>query len=264
MTTPASTSEPQVLLEQRGAVTILTLSYPQKRNALSMALREQLADALRTALKDETCRVIVLTGQGGHFCSGGDISEFEDLNSVNGRQRIQHAHEMVRLIMNSEKPIIASVEGHAAGAGMCVAADCDIVVASTDAKFTCSFNKIGLVPDLGGLWSIPARMGLGRAKMMMLTGRTLDATSAKDQGLVEVLCEPGQALATAVELAREIAEFAPLAHGITKAALARGAMGVDELLALEADLQGLMFGTDDFKEGRAAFLQKRKPVFKGK
>jgi enoyl-CoA hydratase/carnithine racemase len=259
-----TSSGPTVNVEQQGAVTILTLSYPEKRNALSMSLREMLGDAVRAALVDDTCRVIVLTGQGGHFSSGGDISGFDGVNAINGRQRMQKTHEMVRLIMNSEKPIIAAVEGHAAGAGMCVAADCDIVVASTEAKFTCSFNKIGLLPDLGGLWSIPARMGLGRAKLMMLTGRTLDATSAQAQGLVEELCAPGQALETAVKLAQEIAQCAPLTHGMTKAALARGSMSVDELLALEVDLQGLLFGTEDFQEGRQAFLDKRKPVFKGK
>lgn len=257
-------SGPAVNVEQQGAVTILTLSYPAKRNALSMSLREMLGDAVRDALQDETCRVIVLTGHGGHFSSGGDISGFDGVNAINGRQRMQKTHEMVRLIMHSEKPIIAAVEGHAAGAGMCVAADCDIVVASTEAKFTCSFNKIGLLPDLGGLWSIPARMGLGRAKLMMLTGRTLDATSAQAQGLVEELCAPGQALETAVKLAQEIAQCAPLTHGMTKAALARGSMSVDELLALEVDLQGLLFGTEDFQEGRQAFLDKRKPVFKGR
>jgi 2-(1,2-epoxy-1,2-dihydrophenyl)acetyl-CoA isomerase len=259
-----TSTDPHVIVQTQGAVTILKFSDPPKRNALSMLLREKLGHALRDALHDDQCRVIVLTGDGGHFSSGGDISGFDGVNSINGRHRMQKTHEMVRLIMNSEKPIIAAVEGHAAGAGMCVAADCDIVVASTDAKFTCSFNKIGLLPDLGGLWSIPARMGLGRAKMMMLTGRTLDATSACAQGLVEELCPPGQALATAIQLAEEIAQFAPLTHGMTKAALARGAMSVDELLTLEVDLQGLMFGTEDFQEGRAAFLQKRKPDFKGK
>lgn len=255
---------PNVISEQQGAVTVLKLSYQEKRNALSMPLREKLRDALKEALADENCRVIVLTGEGGHFSSGGDITSFDGVNSVNGRKRMQKTHEMVRLIMNSEKPIIAAVEGHAAGAGMCVAANCDIVVASTEAKFTCSFNKIGLLPDLGGLWSIPARMGLGRAKMMMLTGRTLDATNAQAQGLVEELCEPGKALETAIKLGQEIAQFAPLTHGLTKAALARGAMSVDELLALEVDLQGFMFGTEDFQEGRTAFLEKRKPVFKGR
>ena len=259
-----SNTGPTVLVDKQDAVTILTLSYPEKRNALSMPLREMLGQALREALADEACRVIVLTGEGGHFSSGGDISGFDGVNSINGRKRMQKTHDMVRLIMNSEKPIIAAVEGHAAGAGMCVAADCDIVVASTEAKFTCSFNKIGLLPDLGGLWSIPARMGLGRAKLMMLTGRTLDAASAQAQGLVEELCEPGAALQTAIKLAQDVAKCAPLTHGLTKAALARGSMSVDELLALEVDLQGLLFGTEDFQEGRTAFLEKRKPEFRGK
>jgi enoyl-CoA hydratase/carnithine racemase len=99
---------------------------------------------------------------------------------------------------------------------------------------------------------------------MMLTGRTLEATNAQAQGLVEELCEPGQALETAVKLAQDIAQFAPLTHGMAKAALARGAMSVDALLDLEVDLQGLLFGTEDFQEGRTAFLQKRKPKFEGK
>lgn len=255
---------PTVIVQTEGPVTILKMSYPEKRNALSMPLREKLGEALRAALHDDNCRVIVLTGDGGHFSSGGDIGGFEGVNSVSGRRRMQKTHDMVRLIMTSEKPIIAAVEGHAAGAGMCVAADCDVVVASTEAKFTCSFNKIGLLPDLGGLWSIPARMGLGRAKMMMLTGRTLDAASAQEQGLVEELCPPGQALATAIALGREIAQFAPLTHGLAKAALSRGAMSVDDLLTLEVDLQCQLFGTEDFQEGRKAFMEKRKPAFRGK
>jgi enoyl-CoA hydratase/carnithine racemase len=160
--------------------------------------------------------------------------------------------------------VIAAVEGHAAGAGMCVAANCDIVVASTEAKFTCSFNKIGLLPDLGGLWSIPQRMGLGRAKLLMMTGRMIDATTAQAQGLVEELCAPGAALETAIAMAQEIAQTAPLTNGFVKAALSRGPMNVDELLALECDMQGLLFGTEDFQEGRTAFMEKRKPAFKGR
>lgn len=253
-----------ILVEKHDAVTVLKLNYPEKRNALSMPLREKLGTALREALADEACRVIVLTGQGEHFCSGGDISGFDGVNSINGRRRMQKTHEMVRLIMRSEKPVIAAVEGHAAGAGMCVAADCDIVVASTEAKFTCSFNKIGLLPDLGGLWSIPQRVGLGRAKLLMMTGRMIDARTAQSYGLVEELCEPGQALTTALALAKEVAATAPLTNGLTKAALAQGPQSVDELLALETDLQGLLFGTEDFQEGRTAFMQKRKPQFQGK
>lgn len=252
-----------IIVDKVGNVTVLKLNYPQKRNALSMALREKLGQALSDALADDECRAIVLTGVGEHFCSGGDISGFDGVNSVNGRKRMQKTHQMVRLIMSAEKPVIAAVEGHAAGAGMCMAANCDIVVASTEAKFTCSFNKIGLLPDLGGLWSIPQRMGLGRAKLLMMTGRMIDATTAQAQGLVEELCAPGKALDAAIALAQEVAQTAPLTNGLVKAALSRGPMNVDELLALESDMQGLLFGTEDFQEGRRAFLEKRKPVFKG-
>lgn len=252
-----------IIIEKEDRVTVLKLNYPQKRNALSMALREKLGQALTDALTDEQCRAIVLTGVGDHFCSGGDISGFDGVNAINGRTRMQKTHQMVRLIMNSEKPVIAAVEGHAAGAGMCVAANCDIVVASTEAKFTCSFNKIGLLPDLGGLWSIPQRMGLGRAKLLMMTGRVIDATNAQAQGLVEELCAPGKALETALKMAHEIAQTAPLTNGFVKVALSRGPMTLEELLALETDMQGLLFGTEDFQEGRTAFLEKRKPSFKG-
>lgn len=252
-----------IIIEKEDRVTVLKLNYPQKRNALSMALREKLGQALSEALADEQCRAIVLTGVGDHFCSGGDISGFDGVNAINGRTRMQKTHQMVRLIINSEKPVIAAVEGHAAGAGMCVAANCDIVVASTEAKFTCSFNKIGLLPDLGGLWSIPQRMGLGRAKLLMMTGRVIDATNAQTQGLVEELCAPGKALETALKMAHEIAQTAPLTNGFVKAALSRGPMTLEELLALETDMQGLLFGTEDFQEGRTAFLEKRKPSFKG-
>lgn len=252
-----------IIIEKEDRVTVLKLNYPQKRNALSMALREKLGQALSEALADEQCRAIILTGVGDHFCSGGDISGFDGVNAINGRTRMQKTHQMVRLIINSEKPVIAAVEGHAAGAGMCVAANCDIVVASTEAKFTCSFNKIGLLPDLGGLWSIPQRMGLGRAKLLMMTGRVIDATNAQTQGLVEELCAPGKALETALKMAHEIAQTAPLTNGFVKAALSRGPMTLEELLALETDMQGLLFGTEDFQEGRTAFLEKRKPSFKG-
>lgn len=252
-----------IIVDKHDRVTVLKLNYPQKRNALSMALREKLGQALSDALADEQCRAIVLTGVGEHFCSGGDISGFDGVNAINGRTRMQKTHHMVRLITSSEKPVIAAVEGHAAGAGMCMAANCDIVVASSEAKFTCSFNKIGLLPDLGGLWSIPQRMGLGRAKLLMMTGRMIDATNAQAQGLVEEVCAPGKALETALEIAQQIAKTAPLTNGFVKSALSRGPMNIDELLALEADMQGLLFGTEDFQEGRRAFLEKRPPVFKG-
>lgn len=262
----ATPAEPEgtVKVERRGAVTIVTMSHPKRRNALSLPLRAALDVALKDAIADDGCRVVVLTGEGDHFCSGGDISSFAGVTPANGRQRMQRAHSVVRSLIRGEKPVIAAVEGHAAGAGMCVAADCDIVVASTTAKFSCTFNKIGLLPDLGGLWSIPQRMGLGRAKLMMLTGRVIDAATAQAQGLVEEVCPAGQALEHAVALANEVAAVSPLSNAMIKAALARAPLPLEDMLSIETDSQGVLYGTEDFQEGRQAFLEKRKPAFRGR
>lgn len=261
----AGTPGGSIIVEKHGAVTVLKFNYPEKRNALSMPLREKLGQALQDAIEDAACRAIVLTGEGNHFSSGGDITSFAGVNSINGRARMKKTHDlMVKLMVACEKPIIAAVEGHAAGAGMCVAANCDIVVASSEAKFTCSFNKIGLLPDLGGLWSIPQRIGMGRAKLLMMTGRMITADTAQEYGLVEQISEPGKALEDAIAVGQEIAQTAPLTNGFVKAAMARGPMTFTELLDLETDMQGLLFGTEDFQEGRTAFLEKRKPKFQGR
>lgn len=256
-------SKGQVNIHAHGHVRVIELDYPERRNALSVPLRDQLREVVEQAMQDPDCRVLVLTGSGEHFCSGGDISGFDGVTPVNGRARLQRVHQLIRLIVKGEKPVIAAVEGHAAGAGMCLAADCDIVVASESARFSCSFNKIGLMPDLAGLWSIPQRIGLGRAKLLMLTGRVIDAQQAQDFGLVEEVCKKGQALETAMKLAHEIALVSPLSNGMTKAVLARGPISIDDLLALECDVQSMLFGTEDFQEGRTAFMQKRKPQFTG-
>lgn len=258
---PQTTPACDVKTERRGPVTILTLSYPERRNALALALRARLATELQAALDDPGCRTIVLTGEGAHFCSGGDITSFEGVTPAKGRERMQFVHRIMRMIIRGEKPVIAAVEGHAAGAGMCIAAACDIVVASTDAKFSCTFNRIGLFPDLAGIWSIPNRMGLGRAKLWIMTGRVMDAATAQAQGLAEQLCAPGTALETAVSVAQEVAQVSPLSNGMVKSVLARGPMSLEDLMSAETDAQAVLFGTEDFQEGRKAFLEKRKPVF---
>jgi 2-(1,2-epoxy-1,2-dihydrophenyl)acetyl-CoA isomerase len=253
-----------VKVERDGPVTILTLAYPERRNALSLALRAVLLEALQEAMGDDDCRAVVLTGEGAHFCSGGDISSFDGVTPASGRVRMQRVHPIVRLIVKGEKPVIAAVEGFAAGAGVCLAAACDLVVAARDAKFSCTFNRIGLFPDLGGAWTLPARMGLGRAKMLMMSGRVLNAEAAERQGLVEMVVEPGQALAEALALAKDVAATAPLSNGLVKAVLGRGPAPLEEVLGAEADAQGVLYGTEDFQEGRHAFMEKRKPQFRGR
>jgi len=266
MSAPTDTgqSDGQVRFAREGHVGIVTLDRPKRRNALSPAFRDMLSEVLAAAMDDKECRVVVITGAGGHFCSGGDIVSFEGMKAPSGRTRMQRAHRMVRLVVRGEKPVIAAVEGHAAGAGLCLAAACDLVVASESARFSCTFNRIGLFPDLGGMWSIPQRMGLGRARLLLLTGRALNAEQAAEQGLVEQVCPAGDALATAVALGQEIAATAPLTNGLVKSVLARGPMPLEDLLSAETDAQGVLYGSDDFDEGRRAFLEKRPPSFEGR
>ena len=261
---PSPTGECDVKVDRHGPVTVLTLSYPERRNALALALRARLLTELEAALDDPECRALVLTGAGAHFCSGGDITSFDGVTPAKGRTRMQYVHRIMRLLIRGEKPVIAAVEGHAAGAGMCLAAACDIVVASTEAKFSCTFNRIGLLPDLAGLWSIPNRIGMGRAKFWIMSGRVMDAATAQAQGMAEELCEPGRALETALALAQEVAQVSPLSNGMVKSVLARGPMPLEDLMSAETDAQAVLFGTEDFQEGRTAFLEKRKPAFKGR
>lgn len=244
-----------------GAVTCLSLNLPARRNALSLPLRAALIERLEAALAEESCRAIVITGVGAHFCAGGDITSMADITSVAGRRRMAQVHRLVRLVVGGEKPIIAAVEGHAIGAGLSLAALCDIVVASETAKFTCSFNRLGLVPDLGATWSLPLRMGLGRAKFAMMTGRTFDAEQAERWGLAEMIVPAGEAAAEALALAQELARKAPLSNGYAKALVGRMPRDLEEMLRAEADAQAILFASADLDEGRRAFLEKREPSF---
>ncbi len=243
----------------------LTLSYPRRRNALAPGLRMALIEHLENGLADPACRAIILTGEGGHFCAGGDISGMGQNTGLQGRARMMRvSHRMLRLLIEGETPVIAAVEGHAAGAGLSIASACDIVVASRAAVFTCSFNRIGLVPDLGAAWTLPRRIGLGPAKMMMFRGKPVDAEEAARLGLVDALAEPGAALAEARAIARDIAAAAPLSNGMAKQLIGRSSGPLSEFLKAEADAQGLLYQSEDFREGRDAFMSKRKPVFAGR
>ena len=260
----ASDGGAAALVSVEGGVGVVTMDYPARRNALSLPLRERLHDGLRTLLDDESCRVIVLTGAGGCFSAGGDISSMQGVTPVAGRTRLRRIHRVIRLLMESEKPVVAAVEGWAVGAGVSLAAACDIVVAASDARFACSFGKIGLVPDLGAAYSLVTRMGLGRARYMMMTGATFSADQAERMGLVEVQCEPGRALETARTMAAGMADSAPLSLAMTKTLTARMPDTLDAMLKAEVEAQAVLFATEDFAEGRTAFLEKRKPAFKGR
>jgi 2-(1,2-epoxy-1,2-dihydrophenyl)acetyl-CoA isomerase len=252
---------PVLLTERDGATLVLTLNYTERRNALSMPLRAALVEAFEQAERDPGLRAIVLTGAGGHFCAGGDISGMNVTDLAAGRERFRLTHQLCRLMVHSAKPIIAAVEGYAVGAGLSLALCCDTVVAAADSRFGAGFGRIGLIADLGLNHTLPQRIGIGRARQMLLYGEQVDAAAAEQIGLIDHVVAPGGALDFARARARVLADAAPLPVALTKRLLAAG---LDEALAQERDLQTALFLTEDHREGREAFLGKRKPVFRGR
>jgi 2-(1,2-epoxy-1,2-dihydrophenyl)acetyl-CoA isomerase len=258
-----STAGGTVDIARIDGIAVLTLNYPERRNAISLEIRKLLADRLEELMQDETCRVIVITGEGGNFSGGGDLSTMKKMGATHARKRVKAIHRSVRLILEGSKPVIAAVEGWAVGAGVSIAAACDIVVAARDSRFQLAFSRVNLVPDAAALFTLPQRMGMGRAKMMMMTSDRMDAVQAERAGLVDVLAEPGGALNEALAVAGRVTGGGPLAQEFTKSILARMPMSLDQLITLEGDVQALLMTTEDFQEAVKSFFEKRPPKFTG-
>ncbi|MBL6453891.1 enoyl-CoA hydratase/isomerase family protein [Belnapia sp. T6] len=255
-------SEPiaRIVSEREGGVLVLTLDQPARRNALAMPLRVQMIEALRAAQGDKATRAIVVTGAGGHFCSGGDISGMDVNSAMEGRERMRLSHELIRLMVLGSVPVVAAIEGYCVGAGLSIACASDTVVAAEDARLAAGFGKIGLMADLGLPHTLPLRVGQGKARQILLYHNQMTATEAERIGLVDHVVPKGHALATAMEKARFLAEQAPAPMALTKQMLGEG---LDRALEQERHFQSTLFLTKDFAEGRAAFLGKRTPAFKG-
>ncbi len=251
-----------MLTESRDdATAILTLDYPERRNALAMPMRQRLVDALEAIEADRELRAVVITGAGGTFCAGGDISGMDVADLASGRERFRLTHRLVRLLIKGSKPVIAAVEGWCVGAGLSIAMCCDTVVAAEDARFAAGFGKIGLVADLGLLHTLPARIGQGRARQVFLYGEQVGAARAAAIGIADHVVPPGTALEIALGRAALFRDAAPLPLALTKQYLAAG---LDAALDWERDAQSTLFLTADHAEGRASFLAKRAPVFVGR
>lgn len=251
-------------MERRDGAVILTLNAPEKRNAVSTEMRIELRERLREAVDDSQCRAVILTGAGGTFCAGADVSQMVDNDIAYARQRLLILHDCVRLLASGGKPTLAAVEGHAVGAGLSLAAACDFVIAAPDAKLGAVFAKIGLVADCGLLWTLPQRIGQPRTKDLLYSARIVSGEEAAGIGLVDELAAPGAVLDAALARAATYAAGAPLALAATKSALSRGASSLDEVLALEPDMQLVMTFTADHAEAKKAFMEKRKPNFTGR
>jgi enoyl-CoA hydratase/carnithine racemase len=251
-----------VLVEDDAAVRTVTLNRPQKRNAIDIELRIALADAIESADRDRDIRVIILTGAGPVFCSGGDISTMQRMPAERALDRAHLAQRVIRAIWNTPKPVLAAVEGSAYGAGTALAAACDRVVAACDAKFSTTFTNVGLAGDMGTFVSLPARVGTPRARQMLMLPTPITAPEALTLGLIDAIAEPGKALESARRDARRLAAGPQRAYGVIKTLLADpGTVNPFELLEREAVCQSELFDTDDFAEGIAAFREKRRPDF---
>lgn len=258
--------QPQPLLQRReGAVLVLGNNNPAARNALSMGFYTALTQALKDAQDDPAIGAIVLTGEGGHFCSGGDLRKLatrRDLPVAERRALLEGLHDMIRAVRDSGKPVIAAVEGAAAGAGLSLALACDMLVAARDAVFSVAYVKVGLTPDGGATAFLAEFVSRQVLTELCLTGERISGERMSALGAVNRLTEPGQALATAVALATSIADGPTMAMARIKS-LCRSApqATLEEQLEAEARLMVLSQETEESREGMSAFLEKRKPDF---
>ena len=252
-----------VLCTREDAISVLTLHNPARRNAFSKDMQEVFLRHLLRLHDDPSCRVIVVTGVAGQFCSGGDLSEMHQRPALEARQRMDLATRIFKLLATGPKPFVAAAEGNVAKTGLSLLAASDYAVVAADARLACTFVKMGLLPDVGGLWSISRRVGPRRAMELCAFGESFGAQAALEMELINEIAVPGQALARAMEVARRFAKNPPLAMALLRSALATGAGTLDQAVNSEINLQSILMNTDDFSEALNAFRQKRKPVFKG-
>jgi len=261
-----------ILLEKEGTVAVLTLNRPETHNTIDL----EMLKALRThvdELKSATdIRVVILTGTGRFFCSGANLTGMGNLLSEDGPKGAAGVREAARQIYQSglcllelEVPVIAAINGHAVGGGLAVSLACDIRIVAEDAKLGANFVRIGLHPGLAVTYFLPRVVGFARAAELLFTGRIFRGNEAVEMGLATEAVPADDVRKRAKEIAAEIAEAAPYAVRLTKQSLRRSIdFDPQRALEMESYAQALTVETEDFAEGVAAFIQKRKPVFKGK
>jgi enoyl-CoA hydratase/carnithine racemase len=250
-----------VLIEHRDNVAIVTLNAPEKRNALGLALYRGLSQTLTTLQDDPSIRALVLYG-GKHFCAGGDLSAL-DASPLAMREAMHIGHRAVRALIGGRLPAVAAVSGSAFGAGFSLAMACDFVIGDPSTTLCAAFGKVGLTPDYGLMWTLPQRIGIGRARELLMLCKQVGAEEALSMHLLDRLVAPGATLEAAVSLAKELAAAPPGTIATTKAMLSRSPLSLDTMLAWEADTQSLLARTRDLAEGIRAFAERRPPSFRG-
>jgi 2-(1,2-epoxy-1,2-dihydrophenyl)acetyl-CoA isomerase len=260
--------ETSILVERRAGYYMLTLNRPQRLNAFNEPMHHALAAAIAEAEGDQTCRALLLTGAGRGFCAGQDLNDRlakPGENIVLGGTLEQHYNPLIRKLRALPFPVVAAVNGAAAGAGCNIALACDIVLAARSASFTQAFARIGLIPDSGGTWHLPRLVGQARARGLALLAEPLPAEKAEAWGLIWKAVDDDILMAEAEKLCAHFASAPTVGLGLIKRALdAAEDNDLTTQLDLERDLQREASLTPDYAEGVRAFMEKRKPVFSGR
>jgi 2-(1,2-epoxy-1,2-dihydrophenyl)acetyl-CoA isomerase len=265
-------TETTVLYETRGAVALITLNRPQALNSFSGQMHRELWAALDRVEADKSIRALVITGAGRAFCAGADLGEFDLAPGPDQARRAdpgpiieQRFNPTVRKLQAMRVPVVAAVNGVAAGAGASLAMTCDLAVAASNASFIQAFSRIGLIPDAGGTWFLVKKLGLARAMGCAMLGDKLSAQDAKEQGMIwDVAAEGEDCVEAAMKLAARLADMPTKALVETRKLLRAAATNdLDTQLDAERDAQSAMGKTHDYLEGVTAFLEKRPARFKG-
>ena len=255
-----------IQFEILGSVGKITLNRPDKYNSFVREMALGVQKKLDDCRSDETIRCILITGAGKAFSAGQDLKEATDPKGPAIEEIVRkHYNPIIRKIREIEKPVIAAVNGVAAGAGANIALACDLVVASRSASFIQAFSKIGLIPDSGGTYFLPRLIGLPKATALMMTGETISAKKAETLGMIYSVYKNAEFESKSLELARSIAAMPTKGLGNTKKLLNQSLHNsLDDQLNLEAETQALSAKSQDHSEGVQAFLEKRQPKFTGK
>lgn len=257
-----------ILINKRiGSTALITLNQPDQRNALSLELREELSKTIPLLREDSSIKSVIITGAGGNFCSGGDIKVLaQSIDSkrdiFEGRTRITKIHRWFDELLDLEKPVIAAVDGSAFGAGLSMMLAADFVIATDQAKFCSVFARLGYVPDMGLMYLLPRVVGLARAKELVFSARVLDATEAKEIGLVQQLCKPDQLLTQALDLAKRFDNAPTESLGVVKTIMNRSFESERHVIyAQEAMMQSMCRESDFHHEAVRRFMNKEPALY---
>jgi enoyl-CoA hydratase len=255
-----------IIYEKSEGIATITLNRPEALNAISKEVIDEVLQALEDVKNDENVRVVVLTGAGEKaFSAGADIKEMKDFNALKGRELSLRGERLCRALENLEKPVIAAINGYALGGGLEVAMACDLRIASERARMGQTEINIGLIPGWGGTQRLTRLIGRTKAKELIFTGKMIDAKTAEQLGIVNMVFPAEEFREKVRQFAKELTFKAPVALKVAKELINKGAdMSLDSAIALEREGIGVVSSTEDLQEGVSAFAEKRKPMFKGR